>query len=347
MVIRRPALVLVVATLQAGAPPLAAQSEPPSEPPADWGVTAIDYSNVPYPHPVSYLDVLAYGQSYRMAYMDVAPTGEANGRTVMLFHGMNFTGAAFAPTIEALSSAGFRVIAIDRLGWGRSSKPLIHYRLGLWTSHAKALLDHLGIDRAAVLGHSMGGMVVTRFAFSYPETTTHVVMVNQIGLSDSRPRRPWSDPYESFEGSAGTSYRSVLGTHLRYYPNGWRPEYMDGVRVQYGLTLSGDWPHMSRVWAMLRQVISDDPVVYDWQHVGVKALVIGGADDRLVADFPAAARHVAEELQNAELVLFAGIGHNPFVEIPDRFHAEVVRFLRSGPDEPADQRWRQTDLGRR
>ena len=60
-----------------------AQSEPPSEPPADWGPTAIDYSNVPYPHPVSYFDVSLKGQDYRMAYMDVAPLGPSNGQVVV------------------------------------------------------------------------------------------------------------------------------------------------------------------------------------------------------------------------------------------------------------------------
>ena len=347
MLIRRSALALLALAVAGVSLPAAAQYEPPAEPPADWGVTAIDYSNVEYPYPVSYLEVQAGGLPQLMAYMDVAPRGQGNGQTVLLFHGFNFAGFAFEPTIEALTNAGFRAIAIDRLGWGRSSKPLVDYRLDLWTSHAKQLLDELGIERAAVLGHSMGGMVVSRFAFSYPETTTHVVMVNQIGLTDSRPGRPWSDPYESFDDTMGSmSYQSVLRGHMRYYPNGWKEEYMRPVRIQYGLTLSGEWPHMSRVLAMLRQVISRDPVVYDWQHIGVKALVIGGSDDRLVEDFPAAARNVAEQLQNAELVLFPGIGHNPFHEVPEEFHAEVIRFLRSDPDEPADQGWRTSARSR-
>ena len=98
-------------------------TEPPLLPPADWGPTAIDYSNVPYPYPVSYLEVQLYGDVQRMAYMDVLPSASANGQTVVLLHGMNFFAAAFRPTIAALSAAGFRVIAIDRLGYGRSSTP--------------------------------------------------------------------------------------------------------------------------------------------------------------------------------------------------------------------------------
>ena len=189
-----------------------------------------------------------------MAYMDVAPQGEPNGRTVVLFHGMNFFAAAFEPTIAALTEAGFRAIAVDRLGYGRSSKPVIHYNLHMPARHTKALLDELGIERVAVLGHSMGGMVATRFASTYPDVVTHVIMSNQIGLSDTRHGRAWSDPEDGYESVLnGTTYESTLAGHRRYYPNGWRNEYLPWVKVQYGLTLSGDWPRMARVRAAQRQ----------------------------------------------------------------------------------------------
>lgn len=97
---------------------------------------------------------------------------------------------------------------------------------------------------------------------------------------------------------------------------------------------------MARVRAAQRQIVFEDPVVHEWQYIRTKALVIGGADDRLSRDFSAAARNVAETLPNAELVLFPGIGHVPAFEYPEPYHAEVIRFLLSDPREPADQGWR-------
>ena len=340
-----PSPTLAAALLLASAAAASAQTEPPSEPPTDWGPTAITYENVPYPHPVDFLDVKLMGRDLRMAYMDVAPVGEPNGQTVVLFHGMNFFAAAFRPTIKALRQEGFRVIAVDRLGYGRSSKPLIHYNLHIPARNTKALLDELGIERAAIVGHSMGGMVASRFASTYPDVTTHVVMVNQIGLTDSRPGRAWTDPATRYERVLRTTYQSVLRGHVRYYTFGWKPEYLEWVKYQYGLTLSGDWPRMARIRAAQQQILYEDPVVYEWQHIATKALVIGGAVDRLARDYPAAARHVAEELQNAELVLFPGVGHVPAFEIPDRYHAELMRFLKSDPSEPADQSWREPSGG--
>jgi pimeloyl-ACP methyl ester carboxylesterase len=322
-----------------------AQTEPPSEPPPGWGPTAIDYSNVPYPHPVSYLDVSLKGEDYRMAYMDVAPLGQANGQAVVLFHGMNFFAAAFEVTIDALRNEGFRVIAVDRLGFGRSSKPDIHYNLHMPARHTKQLLDYLGIERTAILGHSMGGMVATRFASTYPETTSHLVLVNQIGLTDTRPGREWIDPQEAYQTALATTYQSVLQGHRRYYPRGWKPEYLHWVWVQYGLTLSGDWPRMARVRAAQRMIIYEDPVVHEWPYIPTKALVIGGAEDRLVENYPALARNVARQLQNAELVIFPEVGHAPAFDNPDEYHAAVIRFLQSDPDAPADQSWTDSDVG--
>jgi len=315
-------------------------AEPPAEPPADWGPTAVDYANVPYPYPVEFLHLELFGEDLRMAYMDVAARGTPNGRTVVLFHGMNFFAAAYAVTIDALADAGFRVLAVDRLGFGRSSKPLLPYDLHVPAHNTRALLDALAIERAAIVGHSMGGMVATRFAATYPEVTSHVVMVNQIGLEDFRRQQPWRDPEQVYEQVLDTGYAEVLAGHRRYYPAGWREEYLEWVRIQYGLTLSGDWPRLARVRAAQMQILYHDPVVYEWQHIATKALVIGGTEDRLTDDFPARARHVAESLQNAELLLYPGVGHAPAYEIPERFHADLIGFLRSDPEEPADQGWR-------
>ena len=129
---------------------------------------------------------------------------------------------------------------------------------------------------------------------------------------------------------------------MRYYVNGWRPEYLRWVEAPYGLLFSGDFDRWQEVRGLLGQAIWEDPVVYDWQHISSKALVIGGAADQLSQDFAADARRVATSLQNAELVLYPGIGHNPQFEHSEQFHRDLIRFLLSDPDVPADQRWRDS-----
>jgi pimeloyl-ACP methyl ester carboxylesterase len=330
------AALAAAASLSIGATSAEAQgAQPPAEPPAHWGPVSINLEDVPYPHPVHHLTLRRFGEDMRLAYMDVAPSGPANGQTAVLLHGMNFYGEAWTPTIAALTAAGFRVVVVDQIGYGRSSKPIVPYDLNFKVTNTKALLDHLGIQQAAIVGHSMGGMVASRFALVYPDVTSHVVMVNQIGMTDQRLSRPWRDTQEVYEGVLnGTTYQSVLRGHRVYYPE-WKPEYLEYVRRQYGWTLSGDWPRMARVRALQQQVLYEDPVAYDWQHIRTKGLVIGGRDDALTPGYADLARGVSESLQNAALILYPGHGHNPHFEIPELFHGDLIRFLRSDPNEPA------------
>jgi pimeloyl-ACP methyl ester carboxylesterase len=292
-----------------------------------------NFEEIPYPYPVQFLELNRFGQDMRMAYMDVAPTGRSNGQTVFWQHGMNFYSEAYTPTLQALSAAGFRVIAVDRIGYGKSSKPIIPYNFNFVAANMKALLDELGIEQVAAVGHSMGGMVMSRFAMLYPDVTTHVVLVNQIGLTDQRQSRTWVDPHVAELGVA--SYQSILRGHRRYFPKDWPPAHLEFVRRQYGQTMSGEWPRLAMVRRLQGQMLYDDPVVYDWQHISSKALILAGEEDGLVADFPALARHVDSELQNSTMLLYPGVGHAPQIEIPDQFHADLIRFLRSDPSAPA------------
>ena len=182
----------------------------PNEPPANWGPVSAYFEEIEYPFPVQYLELERFNQRMRYAYMDVAPTGTPNGETVFIQHGMNFYSEAYTDTINALTDEGFRVLAVDRIGYGKSSKPIVPYNFNFVAANMKALIDFLGIDKVAAVGHSMGGMVVSRFAMVYPESTSHVVMINQIGLTDQRQTRPWNDP---FTQGGKTTYQSILRGH--------------------------------------------------------------------------------------------------------------------------------------
>ena len=294
--------------------------------PAAWGPMSPSMEDVPYPHPVSYLSFTMYGQDVRMAYMDVAPIGESNGQTVALLHGGNFFAEYWKGTIEFLRREGFRVLATDRIGYGRSSKPIVPYTLHDMALHIKMLLDELNISRAAIVGHSMGGMVASRFAFAYPDRTSRVVMENQVGLTDARLERPWRDPDEQYRASLNRSYESIRRGIERYFVT-WSDDYEYFIKLHYGWTLSGDWPQYAAVRARISEMFYADPVVYDWPHIKAKTLVIGGAED--TPDYPAQAQHVADTIPNAELYLIDHAGHIPHLEAPEEFHREVVRCLKA------------------
>ena len=142
-------------------------------------------------------------------------------------------------------------------------------------------MDHLGIEQAAVVGHSIGGQMVTRFAFLYPERTTHLVTVNQVGLTDGRKGRGFQTAYRRSRYQFRTWTKSTpaccAGRDDNYV--NWKPEFAEHMRIRYGNRLSGDWPRMAYVSRLTGQMRGMDTVVNDWQHIETKTLILGGAED--------------------------------------------------------------------
>jgi pimeloyl-ACP methyl ester carboxylesterase len=313
-----------------------AQSQPQLvKAPTDVKPGSITYEEVDYPYPVSLLPLTLYGQDVRMAYMDVPPAGRPNGRTVVLLHGMNFGGFYFGGPIEALRQQGFRVVVPDEIGFGRSSKPVIPYNFNDMAANVRKLLESLGVAKAAIVGHSMGGMLAARFAASYPDMTERVVIYNPIGLTDARYAQPWPSADDLYKRTLSAShdqlYSQFSATIHRYFhtPGAWKPEYEQFVRILYAPTLSGDWPRYAMVRSILGQMVYLDPVVYDWPKIKVKALVLGGDQD--TPDFPERAKHIAETIPGGELNLLPGLGHVPHIQAPEVFNAALLKFLLDHP----------------
>jgi pimeloyl-ACP methyl ester carboxylesterase len=301
--------------------------------PTDVQPGSITYDEVPYPYPVAYLPLTLYGQDVRMAYMDVPPANQPNGRTVVLLHGMNFGGFYFSGPIELLRNAGFRVVVPDQIGFGRSSKPIIPYNFNDMALNTRKLLQSLGIAQAAIVGHSMGGMLAARFAASYPDMTERLVIYNPIGLTDPRYQTAWRSADDAYKATMAQShdqiYQAFYANIRRYFPTpgAWKPEYEHYVRILYAPTLGGDWPRLAMVRSIYQQILYLDPVVYDWAKIRSKALVLGGDKDG--PDFPERAKHIADTIPGAELVLIPNAGHVPHIEVPEIFNRELLKFLKT------------------
>src|SRR5579885_537849 len=115
--------------------------------------------------------------------------GPLDGPPLMFIHGFGGTARNFTLNIGPLAEAGFRVITPELWGMGRSAKPRGRYSLDHWVDQLVGLMDGLGIQRAAVMGHSMGGAVAVRLARRHPERVTRLALVAPLGFGGKRDVR--------------------------------------------------------------------------------------------------------------------------------------------------------------
>lgn len=336
--LRQFALAAAIAGVLAPAVAGAQQKPAATPPPPDVKPGSITCEECPYPHPSSYLPLTLYGQDVRMAYMDVAPQGTPNGHTVMVFHGNNFGGFYFGPIIDALRKEGFRVIVPDQVGYGRSSKPIIPYSFNDHARNSRAILTSLKIEKAMLIGHSMGGMLAARFASLYPAVTERLIIYNPIGLSDTRHGRAPGNIDEQYKNALNASYASVKQSLMRYVahnPAAWNDEFERYARIRYSWTLGADWPRLAMVQTLTSNVLGSDPVVYDWANIKAPTLAFGGAEDVL----PGSAKLFQDRMKvladtipngNGKLHLIPGLGHVPHLEDAARTTQPMVAFLKEG-----------------
>jgi pimeloyl-ACP methyl ester carboxylesterase len=122
------------------------------------------------------------------------------GKAVLLIHGLGASTFSFRHTIPELAQR-YRVIALDLKGFGYSARPQSDYSLTAQAALVRQVMDRLGVERAAVVGHSMGGAVAMRLALGYPERVSRLVLVASATdrelrrlPSSGRPRRPAQCP---------------------------------------------------------------------------------------------------------------------------------------------------------
>lgn len=125
-----------------------------------------------FDHPQYYLH-----DGFRLAYYEAGPK---DGVPILLVHGWPELAFSWSNQIPALAVAGYRAIAVDLRGFGHSAAPQhpSHYGIAQIVSDLEALLDHLGLDQAILLGHDWGGIIVWHAARFLKSRISHVISVS-------------------------------------------------------------------------------------------------------------------------------------------------------------------------
>jgi pimeloyl-ACP methyl ester carboxylesterase len=251
------------------------------------------------------------------------------GQPVLAIHGLGATKASLLPTVAALADR-FRVVALDLPGFGDSDKPLgAAYDARFFARAVVALQDELGLERAHLVGNSLGGRVALEVALQAPER------VQRLGLLAPsmawRKERSWAALLRLVRPELGAlqpAPRAVVEAIVdRVVPggsDGWAAAGVDEFMRSY-LTRRG----RAAFYAAARQIYLEEPEGQNgfWPRLRTleaPALFVWGRQDRIVP--LAFARHVSEALPTAEH-LELDCGHVPQLERPRETHAALARFF--------------------
>jgi pimeloyl-ACP methyl ester carboxylesterase len=311
--------------------------------PADQPAYGPELQGFEYPYPVAHYRFTSQGQELDMAYVDVQPQSP-NGQTAVLLHGKNFCAATWEGTIKALSEAGYRVIALDQIGFCKSSKPeRYQFTFQQLAGNSHALLTSLGIERAIVVGHSTGGMLAIRYALMYPNAVDRLVLVDPIGLEDWKAKGvPWLSIDGWMQREARVTADGIRAyERATYYADTWDASYEPWVQMLAGMYRGPGREAVASSSARIYDMIATQPVFYEFEEIAPPTLLLIGDKDttaigkdtappeirKTLGNYPVLGKEAVKRIPHSQLIEFPDLGHSPQIQAPARFHAALLGWL--------------------
>jgi non-heme chloroperoxidase len=254
------------------------------------------------------------------------------GQPVIFSHGWPLNADAWDDQAMLVASNGYRAIAHDRRGHGRSSQPWDGNDLDTYADDLAQLLDTLEVRDAVLVGHSTGGGEVTRYLGRHGTIrVAKAVLVSAIPpLMLKTPANPEGTPIEAFDairqGVAGDRSQYFKDLSASFYGTN-RP----GASVSQGVR-DAFW-----LWSMqvglkgaydCIKAFSETDLTEDLERIDVPTLIIHGDDDQIVP-IGASAMKSSKLVKDATLKVYPGAPHGLFATHKDQFNADLLAFLRT------------------
>ncbi|HWS87345.1 MAG TPA: alpha/beta hydrolase [Pyrinomonadaceae bacterium] len=263
----------------------------------------------PVPPPLK--EVVVFGQ--RIKYVEAG-----SGPAVVLLHGLGGNSANWAFNTPALAQK-FRVIVPDQVGFGQSDKPFINYRVGTYVDFLDKFLSELKVERATLVGNSMGGWVAALYALRYPAKADRVVLVNSAGFA---PPKDFDLAALSGLNPSTREQTKLLADMIFTNPN-FKTDAAVDVMLAHRISAGDGYTIKSMVESIHR---GEDMLDGRLGALKQPVLIVWGRDDKLTP-LAREGERFKRELPQAQLVVFDNCGHSPQVEKAAEFNAAVLKFL--------------------
>lgn len=256
-------------------------------------------------------EAVVFGQ--KIKYLEAG-----SGPVVVLLHGLGGNSTNWAFNTPALAQK-FRVVVPDQVGFGGSDKPLINYHVGTYVDFLDKFLSELKVERATLVGHSMGGWVAALYALKYPGRVERLVLVDAAGFAP--PKEFDIDALAGLNPSTRAEMKRLAGL-VFYNPALKSDAAVDALLAQR--MSAGDGYTIQRLAESVHR--SDDTLDGKLGAIKQPVLLVWGREDGLT---PAAreGERFKRELPSAQMIVFEQCGHFPQVEKAAEFNAAVLKFL--------------------
>jgi len=256
-----------------------------------------------------------------------------HGRPVVLIHGWPLDADMWEYQMPALAEAGYRTIAYDRRGFGRSDQPWGDYDYDTFADDLKAVLDTLDLQNVTLVGMSMGGGEIARYMSRHGGArVSKVVFISAITpyllKTDDNPDGVDADVFEDMKEKLNKDRADFLQTFgKQFYGIGFLDKPVSQAQ------LDGDF---ARAYAASQKATVDCVTAFsetdfrdDLAQIHVPTLIIHGDADKVVP-IEASAERTAAALPNAEYIVYEGGSHGLVVSEKDRVIEDLLSFIQEG-----------------
>jgi pimeloyl-ACP methyl ester carboxylesterase len=305
-----------------------------------------------YDFDVNFLPISSQQQSLQMAFIYLK--GDPDKPVVTLMHGKNFNADYWTETALYLQEKGYGVVIPDQIGFGKSSKPKNYqYSFAVMAHHTQLLLAFLEIEKSIVIGHSMGGMLASRFALMYPQITQQLILLNPIGLENYLKYVDYKDSNFFYKNELAKTTESIRNYQKANYYNGkWNKKYEALTHFMVGQIHGPDKELIAWVNAKTYDMIFTQPVITEFNDLVVPVSLIIGTRDRTgpgrnwmrpgvdyeLGRYDRIGQTAVKLIPNAKLFELPGLGHLPHIENFGHFTAALEQALTDLPPLPLNHK---------
>lgn len=241
-----------------------------------------------------------------------------SGPVVILLHGLGGSAANWTPTIAPLAQK-YRVIVPDQIGFGKSDKPMLNYRVNTLVDFLDGFYKQLGIQKASLVGNSLGGFTAAAFTIAHPEKVDKLVLVDAAGFAITGDLDP-----KVLNGLNPSTRQQVKDLMSLVFYN--KDAYTSDMAVEAffaSRVTAGDQYTIQR----FIDSIAHGEDILDGKLGGIKnpTLIIWGREDGLTQ--LAMGQRFNKEIAGSQLFIIEKCGHVPQLERAAEFNAGLLKFL--------------------